>query len=63
MRRFSQNNQLMFKMNFKFVHRLVEGIYSRGEETCMLNIDLVQLYWETAARFLMLWGSRSYLQE
>jgi hypothetical protein len=26
-------------------------------------IDVVQLYWEIAARFLLLWGSRSYIEE
>jgi len=45
MRRFSLNNQLMFKMNFKFLHRLVEGVYGRGEQTSLRNIEVVQLYW------------------
>lgn len=63
MRRFSLSNQLMFKMNFKYLHRMVQAIYARNEETHLRNIDTVQLYWETAAKFLLLWGARSYLQE
>jgi hypothetical protein len=60
-KRLTQNNQIMFKMNFKFLHRIVNSIYSRGEETCLRYVEIVQLYWEIIAKFLLLWGNRSYL--
>lgn len=63
LKRLNHNNQLLFKMNFKFIHKLVAEIYERHEETALRNLEIVQLYWETAAKFLLMWGPKSYLQE